>query len=219
VKKPATATSRKRRTLRWLAAGALLVGAALGTLVVMTRQDAGPVPAAPTLSRLEQEAEARFAGSKPYITLPNGKRVPPVNAAHELQMKVNAYKGLLARESEDHDPTFPLKAEAELARRQPMRAAIEWNDVTGNREMDFNIEDSSTCALGSQTELTVAMEDIAHYPCLTQGGNFWEAGTKLSVHLTPITKEDPLWPGLLATTKRAMAAEAHLAKLDAAKGS
>jgi len=210
-------SSRKPGTLRWLIGGTLLVGAALGTLAVMTRSDAPP--AAPKLSRLEQEAEARFAGSEPYITMPNGRRAPPSNPAHALQMKVNAYKGILAKESEDRDPTFHLKAEAELVRRRPMRAAIEWTDVTGNREMDFNIEDSSACGFGDNTELTVAIEDIAHHPCLAQGGNFWEAGVKLSVHLTPISKDDPLWAELLYTTKKAMAAESHLANLDAAKGS
>lgn len=197
-------------------ASAVLVTTALAALAVLVRPEAKP--AEHKLSRLEQEASARFAGSEPYVTLPDGRRVPPANAAHALQMKVNAFQGILAKESEQADPTFHLKAEAELARRRPMRAAIEWTDVTGTREMDFNIEDSSTCALEGRTELTVVVEEVGHYPCLTQGGSFWEAGTKLNVHLTPVSEDDPLWAELLYSTKKAMATEAHMGDLETPKG-
>ena len=214
--------STKRGNRRWLTAAAVLVGAAVAMLVVGVRMASEPPVAKAaerTLSRIEQEAVARFAGSTPYVSLPDGRRLPPSNEAHALQMKVNAYQGILAKESEERDPTFHLKAEAELARRQPMRATIEWLDVTGNREMNFHIEDSSTCALDGKTEITVAVEDIQRHPCLTQGGNFWDAGVQLTVHLTPISNEDPLWRELLYTTKKAMATEAHLAQLAAAQGS
>lgn len=211
--------SSRRGPGRWMLAmlaSTVLVITALAALAVLVRPEAKP--AEHRLSRLEQEASARFTGSEPYVTLPDGRRVPPANPAHALQMKVNAFQGILAKEAEQRDPTFHLKAEAELERRRPMRVAIEWTDVTGNRAMDFNLEDSSTCALGGRTELTVMVEDVGHYPCLARGGVFWEAGTKLAVHLTPVSKDDPLWAELLYSTKKAMATEAHMDDLETPKG-
>jgi hypothetical protein len=199
-----------------LIAGAVSITAAVAVLALLTRSDEPPPR---PLSRLEREASARFAGSRPYVSLPDGKRLDPTSPAHVLQMKVNAYQRILADEEEQRDPTFHLKAEAELERRRPLTAAIEWNDVTGNREMDFTIEDSSTCALDSRTELTVAVEDVTRYPCLAQGGTFWEPGTQLTVHLTPVTRDDHLWGELLHSTKKALATAAHLASGEASQGS
>lgn len=204
---------------RWLMAGALGLAAALGALVLLTRPEVEAAAPAPAMSRLEKEASERFAGATLSVTMPDGRKIAPTNAAHILQMKVKAYQRLLANELEQRDPTFSLQAEAELERRQPMQAAIEWMDVTGNREMTFDIEDSSSCALDGKTELVVKVEDVTLYPCLTQGGNFWEAGTQLTVHLTPVTRENRLWGELLHATKRALATEAHLASREDAKGS
>ena len=211
--------SRRRSKGRWLFAGGLAITAVLVKLVLLTRPDAdAPAPPA-AMSRLEREAAVRFAGSTPYVTMPDGRRLEPTNAAHVLQMKVKAYQRLLANELEERDPTFSLKAEAELERRRPLQAAIEWDDVTGNREMNFDIEDSSTCALDGKTELTLAVEDVARHPCLAQGGNFWDAGTQLKVHLTPVTRDDRRWGELLYAAKKAMATAAHLAAAEDAKGS
>ena len=209
--------NRKSRTrgVRWLVAGAALITAAIVTLVVLVQ----PEPAPTSLSRLEQEASARYAGAEPYVRLPDGRKLPATNPAHRLQIKVNAYQGLLARESEQRDPTFPLRAEAELSRRAPARAAIEWNDVTGNREMNFNVEDSSACGLEGKTELVIAVEDIPRYPCLAQGGTLWDPGTTLTVRLTPVEKQDPLWAELLSATKKAMATDEHFAGTGATEGS
>lgn len=202
--------ARRRRVARWwLVAGLVAIAGAAALLVVLTRPE--PAAVEPALSRLEQEALTRFKGAEPYIRLPDGRKLPPSDAAHALRMKVNAYQQLLASEAEQRDPTFHLKAEAELTRRQPLQAAIEWNDVVGNREMDFYIEDSSTCGLDGQTELTVTPVELDKHPCLAQGGNFWEPGTQLKVHLTPITPADRLWAELLFSTKRALATAAHLA--------
>jgi hypothetical protein len=199
-----------------LIAGAAAVTAAVAGLALLTRSNE---PEQRPLSRLEREASARFAGSRPFVSLPSGRRFEPTNEAHVLQMKVNAYQHILADAAEQRDPTFHLKAEAELERRYPLQAAIEWNDVTGNREMDFMIEDSSTCGLDGKTELTFAAEDVTRYPCLAQGGQFWDRDTRLSVHLTPVTREDRLWAELLSSTKRAMATAAHLASGEPSQGS
>jgi hypothetical protein len=207
-----TNKSRNRRRARWLIAGAALTTGAIATLAVLAQPDATP---APRMSRLEQEAAARFAGAEPYVRLPDGRKFAATNPAHRLQIKVSAYQGMLAKQSEQRDPTFALRAEAELVRRTPMRAVIEWNDVTGNRQMTFTIEDSSTCALDGKTELVIAVEDIARYPCLTQGGTFWDPGTSLTVNLTPVEKPDPLWAELLHATKKAMATEEHFASASA----
>jgi hypothetical protein len=208
--------SHERRAPRWMIAGLLLlVAGALATLAVVLRLPGKP--AARELSRIEREASARFAGSRPYVTLPDGRRLSPATAAHALQMKVKAFQAILARESEQRDPTFHLKAEAELDRRRPMLAAIEWTDITGNREMSFTIEDSSSCGLDGKTELTLAAEDVAPHPCLTQGGMFWEGGTQLTVHLTPVARTAPLWAELVYATKRAMATRAHLASSETPK--
>lgn len=212
-----TSRSARSRSGRWLFAGAVAIGAAVAALALLTRSDAPP-PQRP-LSRLEAEAEARFAGSRPYVSLPDGKRLDPISPGHVLQMKVSAYQRILTDEAEQRDPTFHLKAEVELERRTPLQAAIEWNDVTGNREMDFTIEDSSTCGLDRKTELTVAVEDVTRYPCLAQGGQFWEPGTRLTVHLTPVTRDDRLWAELLYSTKKALATAAHLASGKADQGS
>jgi hypothetical protein len=198
-----------------LIASAGILTAALAALALLVQRD--PAPPERPLSQLEQEAQARFAGAESYVTY-GGKKLPPANAAHALQIKVSAYQRLLAREREQADPTFHLKAEAELERRHPLQAAVEWTDVTGNREMDFYVEDSTKCGLESQTELTVNVEAIGRYPCLTQGGNFWEPRTELKVHLTPITREDRLWSELLDSTKKAMATAAHLAEAGPSKG-
>jgi hypothetical protein len=206
----------KRSAGRWLAAGGLAVVAAVAGLALLTRSDE---PAPRPLSRLEREASARFAGAPLYVSLPNGKRLEPTNEAHRLQMKVNAYQHILANEAEKRDPTFHLKAEAELERRRPLQAAIEWNDVTGNREMDFMIEDSSACGLDGKIELSFAADAVTHYPCLAQGGQFWDKGTQLSVHLTPVTREDRLWGELLFSTKKAMATADHLASAEPNQGS
>lgn len=205
----------RKRGLRWLIASAGVLAVALVALALLVQRDKPPTER--PLSRLEQEAMARFAGAQSYVTY-GGKKLPPLNAAHALQMKVNAYQRLLARELEQADPTFHLKAEAELERRHPLQAAIEWTDVTGNREMDFYVEDSTKCGLNAQNELTLNVEDIGRYPCLTQGGNFWEPRTELKVHLTPVTREDRLWSELLDSTKKAMATAAHLAEAEPSKG-
>jgi hypothetical protein len=208
--------SRKRSWGRWLIASAGVLTAALAALALLVQRDK-PAPERP-LSRLEQEAVARFSGSEPYVTF-QGRKIAPTNAAHRLQMKVHAYQHMLAAQAEQSDPTFPLKAEAELERRHPLQAAVEWIDVTGNRELNFNIEDSSSCGFDGNTELTLAAEDVARYPCLTQSGTFWEPRTELKVHLTPITRGDRLWAEMLDSTKKALATAAHLANADAPKGS
>ena len=205
----------QKRSLRWLIASTGALAVALVALVLLVQPDAAPAERPRSL--IEREAMARFAGAESYVTY-GGKKLPPLNAAHALQMKVNAYQRVLAREREHADPTFHLKAEAELERRHPLQAAIEWTDVTGNREMDFYVEDSTTCGLNAQTELTLHVEDIGRYPCLTQGGNFWEPRTELKVHLAPVTHEDRLWGELLDSTKKAMATAAHLAEAEPSKG-
>lgn len=208
--------SRKRSVGRWLMVIGGLLTVALVVLELLVQRDEPPPERA--RSRLEQEALARFAGVDPYVTY-GGKKIPPSNAAHALQMKVRAYQRILASELEREDPTFALKAEAELDRHHPLQAAIEWSDVTGNREMDFNVEDSSSCGLGDTTELEITAEDIARYPCLTQSGTFWEPRTELKIHLTPISRGDHLWAELLESTKKAIATEVHLAKVEASQGS
>jgi len=215
----AASKSRKWRSGRWLIAGAVAITAAFAALALLTRPDEPALQPQRALSRIEQEASARFAGSRPYVSLPDGRRLDPISQGHVLQMKVNAYQRLLADEAEQRDPTFHLKAEAELERRRPIEAGIEWNDVTGNREMDFTIEDSSTCGLDGRTELSVAVEDVTRYPCLAQGGQFWEPGTRLTVHLTPVARDDRLWTELLSSTKKALATAAHLASGEASQGS
>jgi hypothetical protein len=214
MKKPKTSKTR------WLVAGGVVLGAALGGLTFVVTDTAPVAKAAPVAkgSRLDAEAEARFAGVQPYVTLPDGKKLPPVNAAHAHQMKVNAFQSILAKEAEERDPTFHLKAEAELQRRKPMLAAITWDDLSGNREMDFTIEDSSACKLDGQTELSFEAKDVGQHPCLAQGGSYWEPDTKLKVSLTPIGADAPQWQELLSGTKKALATEAHLGQLDAAAG-
>jgi hypothetical protein len=214
-------TKGTKMNRKGLVLAALLLAAGLAALTLLVD---GPAPAAarhvPTgRERLEAEAEQRFAGVQPHVTLPDGKQLPPVNAAHAKQMKVNAFQSILAKEAEERDPTFHLKAESELARRHPLLAAITWEDVSGNREMDFTVEDSSACALAGQTELTLTAKDVGKYPCLAQGGSYWEPDTKLAVHLTPVGADQPLYQELLFATKKAMATEAHLGALDASQGS
>lgn len=203
------ATRRRGAARWWLISGLVAIAGAVAALAMLTRPEVAPDK--PALSRLEHEALARFSGAEPYVRLPDGRKLAPSNAAHALRMKVNAYQQILADQAEQRDPTFHLKAEAELVRRQPLQAAIEWNDVVGNREMDFYIEDSSTCGLDGQIELTVTPVDLDKHPCLAQGGDFWEPGTQLKVHLTPITPDDRLWAELLFSTKKALATAAHLA--------
>lgn len=206
---------------KWLVVGGVLLGAALGGLTFVVTDSAPEAKAAAPVakgSRLDAEAEARFAGVQPYVTMPDGKKVPPVNAAHAHQMKVNAFQAILAKEAEERDPTFHLKAEAELQRRKPMLAAITWDDLSGNREMDFTIEDSSACKLDGQTELAFDAKDVGQHPCLAQGGSYWEPDTKLKVSLTPIGADMPQWQELLSGTKKALATEAHLAELTPAAG-
>jgi hypothetical protein len=217
-------TKMKKTSSRWLVAGGVLLGGVLGGLTFVVT-DAAPAKVAaakpddaPALTRLQKEAAARFAGVQPHITLPDGKQLPPVNPAHALQMKVNAFQSILAKEAEERDPTFHLKAEAELTRRAPMLAAITWDDLSGNREMDFTIEDSSACHLDGKVELGLDAKDVGQHPCLAQGGSYWEPDTKLKVVLTPIGADQPLWQELLSSTKKAMATEAHLAGLEASPG-
>jgi hypothetical protein len=218
--------AKKNVKTKWLVVGGVALGAVLGGLTFVVT-DAAPAPAkvaaaapgeALALTRLQKEAAARFAGSTPYVTLPDGKKVPPVNPAHALQMKVNAFQSILAKEAEERDPTFHLKAEAELKRRAPMLAAITWDDLSGNREMDFTIEDSSACHLDGKTELAIDAKDVGQHPCLAQGGSYWEPDTRLKVSLTPVGTDQPLWQELLSGTKKAMATESHLAGLEAIPG-
>jgi hypothetical protein len=213
--KRAASNPRKRHATRWVLGGVLAITAAAVGLVWLTQSNEPPH----LLSRLEREASARFAGAKPYVSLPNGKRVEPTSEAHVLQMKVNAYQRLLADEAGKADPTFHLKAEAELERRRPLQAVIEWNDVSGNREMDFMIDNSAACNLDGKLELSFAADDVKRYPCLAQGGQFWDAGTQLSVHLTLVTREDRLWAELLASIKKEIATAAHLASAEPSQGS
>jgi hypothetical protein len=220
---PSKTTRTKKTKTKWLVLGGVLLGATLGGLTFMVSDAPGAAPVAkrdeaPALTRLQQEASARFAGVQPHITLPDGKQLPPVNPAHALQMKVNAFQSILAKEAEERDPTFHLKAEAELERRAPMLAAITWDDLSGNREMDFTIEDSSACRLDGKTELSLDAKDVGQHPCLAQGGSYWEPDTKLKVSLTPIGADQPLWQELLSGTKKAMATEAHLAGLETIPG-
>lgn len=203
-----------------IAAGAVLIALALGGRALLldpgepSSKDASPRP----LSRIEREASARFAGSRPYVTLPDGQRVPPSNEAHALRMKVNAYQALLAKQAEQSDAAFGRKAEAELERRRPLRVVIEWADLSGNREMNFTLEDSTGCGLEGKTKLDLKAQEVTRHPCLAQGGDFWEEGTDLKIDLIPIARSDSLWAELLYATKKATATEAHLAEADGSHG-
>lgn len=203
-----------------IAAGAVFIALALGgrALLLGPGKPSGGDASPRQLSRIEREASARFAGSRPYVTLPDGQRVPPSNEAHALRMMVNAYEALLAKQAEQSDAAFGRKAEAELERRRPLRVVIEWADLSGNREMNFTLEDSAGCRLEGKTKLDLKAQEITRHPCLAQGGDFWEEGTDLKIHLTPISRSDSLWAELLHATKKAMATEAHLAEADGRHG-
>lgn len=177
-------------------------------------QETRPPSAAPEprqRSQIEREAIARFAGSAPRVKLPDGTTLAPSNDEHALAIKVNAYKSILAREAERRDPTFKLKAEAELERRKPRHATLTWQDESGSREAVFVVEDSSSCGLpDGEAELQLPAAELAHHPCLSTGGSL---GTELdvSVRLEPVNADETLWRELLRDTMRGMAAEAHLA--------
>jgi len=167
------------------------------------------------LSPIEQKAVARFAGLAPAVRLPDGRRVPPSNAEHALAIEVNLFKGLLARDLEQRDPSFRRRAEAELARRRPLHAGIAWEDPSGNRELSFSVDDSEACGLAPGAEVLVLDErEITAYPCLDRD-NLWDPGTPLSVHLEPVDPAEPLWQELLRDTLKQRAADAYLAQLTA----
>jgi hypothetical protein len=171
-------------------------------------------PAPRPLSQLEREATARFAGSQPRIKLPDGTQVPPRNEEHALAIKVRSYKNLLVQAAEARDPTFKLKAEAELERRQPRHATITWEDVSGNQEMLFVVEDSSECGLpDGATDLQLSATELSQHPCLAVNGSLG-GDVSASVHLEPVGSDEALWQELLRDTLRSMAAEAHLASND-----
>jgi hypothetical protein len=205
----------RKHALAWLLSTVAL-GGALGGAMVWIRSHHQPVPvaAAPKrpLTSLEQAAQLRFANVEPHVRMPNGQLLAPLDAEHALQMKVSAYKSVLVREEEDRDPTFRLRAEAELARRKPMRAAIEWEDPSGNQQLVYTIEDTASCGLDGNGELSLAAADVGRYPCLDQGGNRWDGAATLKIHLDPIAKGESQWNELLRETMKSMAADLYVAQ-------
>jgi hypothetical protein len=88
---------------------------------------------------------------------------------------------------------------------------VSWDELSGNREMTFVVEDSSTCALANQREMRLRPNEIRRYPCLGRGTNLWEEAEVLGVQLEPIERSDPLWGELLREVMKSMAAEARAA--------
>jgi hypothetical protein len=194
-----------------LALAAAAAGAAGLALALHSSEPATALPERP-LSRIEQDAATRFAGVEPRVKLPDGRLVAPSNAEHALAIEVNLFKGMLVREEEKRDPTFKLRAEAELERRRPLRASISWEDLSGNRDLTFTVSDSADCGLSGELEERVVSEaEVARHPCLDRE-NLWEPGTTLTLHLEPIARAEPLWQELLRDTMKQMAAEAYLAQ-------
>lgn len=170
------------------------------------------------LSRIEQAAATRFAGVEPQVRLPDGRTLPPSNEEHALAIEVNLFKGLLVRDEEKRDPTFRLRAEAELARRRPLRASISWEDLSGTRDLTFTVADSEECGLSGDAEQRVlGLDEIARHPCLDRD-NLWEPGTTLTVELEPVAQAEPLWQELLRDTMKQMAADAYVAQAVADAG-
>jgi hypothetical protein len=206
----------RNRALAWLLSTVAL-GGALGVGLVKLRALKTPAPPAAKLARpltsLEQAAQARFANVEPHVRMPNGELLAPLNEEHALQMKVSAYKSVLVREEEERDPTFRLKAEAELARRKPVRAAIEWEDLAGNQQLVFTLDDTAGCGLDGKSEIALAATEVGRYPCLDHGGNPWDEEATLKIHLDPIAKGESLWNELLRETMKSMAADLYVAQL------
>lgn len=202
-----------------LAALAVVITGAAVTLVLRSSgAPAQPAVDAPARSALEQAAAKRFAGSQPRLRLPDGKTLAPFDEEESLRFKVNLYKGVLVREEEQRDPTFRLRAEAELARRRPLNATIEWEDLSGNRTFTILVADSSSCGLGDQAEMQLDGARIAQHGCLDREG-MWESDSALSVRLQPIAPTEPAWRDLLNGTLKEMAAEAFEARAAAGEAS
>jgi hypothetical protein len=220
-----TEPTRSRPRTRARTVLTLAVAAATGAVALALRAPEPPAaPAIPAasepapvlpqrlLSRIESAAAARFAGAEPQVRLPDGRKVAPSNDEHALAIEVNMFKRLLVREAEERDPTFRLRAEAELARRRPLHASISWEDASGNRDLTFTVADAVECGLsGEAEELVLGLDEIAQHPCLDRD-NLWEPGTALRVHLEPVGQVEPLWQELLRDTMKQMAAETYLAQ-------
>lgn len=217
----------RQQKLKWSAGTKMLAVASLFGLAALTgvtlaiRPPSLPAGALATTEApqapqtdIEREAERRFANMKPRVRLPNGTTLAPSNEAHEHQIKVNLYKGILAKEAEVRDPTFRRRAEDALAARQPMRGSVSWDELSGNREMTFVVEDSSGCGLANQREMRLRPDEVRRYPCLDRGANLWDEAQELRVQLEPIERNDPVWRELLRDTMKSMAAEARFARAD-----
>jgi len=197
-----------------------LTTAAVGGAVAYALHSSGAAPDLPQrpLSRIEQAAASRFAGVEPQVRLPDGRTLAPSNEEHALAIEVNLFKGLLVRDEEKRDPTFRLRAEAELARRKPVRASISWEDLSGNRDLTFTVADSEECGLSGGAEQRVLdLDEVARHPCLDRD-NLWESGTTLTLELEPVGQAEPLWQELLRDTMKQMAADAYLAQAVADAG-
>lgn len=216
MKKSAVRWREILRPFGWAALALAVVGSAyLGIVAVGVASLEAARPPAPIVDPLEAEALQRFPA--PKVVLPNGTRVTPDEPTAKA-LSVSLFKKVLAQQEQRRDPAFRARAEAELAHRAPVRASMRWEDTAGNRELQFVVDDARACGLEGRTELTVTRGELLAYPCLQRGSAFSAEEGPFVVQLEAIAQGEPLWNEMLGDTMKALAGEAHLARLQGSGG-